>query len=148
MACMTSPQAIFSVGVSGSAPVAPETRLRLFELAAAIRKHLGQNLSACCYALRFHATYGASYFLLDLSGSSDVLSVVMVPGAGTRLLFPSELEVKLAMRTIILPVADFIDAFYLLLFLFDNLGLKPSVALEGSILPAKIRHGLGVFSER
>jgi hypothetical protein len=72
----------------------------------------------------------------------------MLPAPETRLPDSSDFKEKLRSRTLVLPVADSTDAFYLALFLLDNLSAKPAFDPEEVIVPRSIRHGLGVFTCR
>ena len=143
---MNPPQIIFPVGAGGSSLVIAAARSHLLALSTAIQQHVGKNPSACWYPIRSHCIYGPSCFLLDIDGDSDILSVVLLPAHETRLPTSAELAQKLPTRTLVLPVADPTDAFYLTLFLFDDLALRPAFDPERTIVPASIRHGLGVFS--
>ena len=145
---MIAPQIIFLVGPGGSSPLTAATRSRLFALSTFIYEHVGENPSACWYAMRCQYTHGPSCFVLQIGGSRGTFDITMLPAHETRLPTPDELARKLRSRTLILPVADSTDAFYLALFLLDNLSVTPAFDPEQIIVPVSIRHGLGVFSCR
>jgi hypothetical protein len=145
---MTALNIIFPVGAGGSSIVTAADRSRLLALSTAICEHVGHRPSACWYAVRSQYIHGPSYVVLNVAGSLRHLSIIMLPAPETRLPAPDELAQRIATSTLVLPVADFTDAFYLTLFLFDNLALKPVLDPEQVIVPASILHGLGVFSCR
>ena len=145
---MTAPNIIFPVGAGGSSIVIAADRSRFVALSTAISDHVGHHPSACWYAVRSQYIHGPSYFVLNIAGSLHHLSVIMLPAPETRLPEPDELSQRIATSTLVLPVADSTDAFYLALFLFDNLPLKPALDQEQTIVPASILHGFGVFSCR
>jgi hypothetical protein len=145
---MVLPQIIFPVGPGGSSPVTAATRSRLLALALAIHEHVGDNASACWHVARCQYIHGPTFFHLDVGGSLNTVNIVMVPAPETCLPTPADLARKLSTRTLILPVADATDAFYLSLFLFDNLTLRPALDPDQIIVPRSIRQGLGVFSCR
>jgi hypothetical protein len=145
---MAPPNIIFPVGMGGSSIVTAADRSRLLALSSAICQHVGHRPSACWYAVRSQYILGPSCFVLNVAGSLRHLSITMLPAPETRLPAPDELAEKIATGALILPVADPTDAFYLTLFLFDDLALKPAFDPEQVIVPASIRHGLGVFSCR
>lgn len=143
---MTAPQIVFHVGPGGSSPLTAADRTRLFALSTAIYKHVGENPSASWYAMRCQYSHGPFCFALDIAGSIGTLNIILLQAPETMLPLPSELPRKLSTGTLTLPVADATDAFYLSLFLFDNLAVKPAFDAEQIIVPRSIRHGLGVFS--
>jgi hypothetical protein len=145
---MTAPNIIFPVGMGGSSIVTAADRSRLLALSSAIRQHVGHRPSACWYAVRSQYILGPSCFHLNIAGSLRSLSIIMLPAPQTLLPSTDELAEKVPTGTLILPVADPTDALYLTLFLFDDLALKPAFDPEQIIVPASIRHGLGVFSCR
>jgi|SRR5205809_7932750 len=145
---MTPPNIIFPVGLGGSSIVIAADRSRLLALSTAICEHVGHRPSACWYAVRSHYIHGPSCFLLNIGGSLHHLSIIMLPAPGTCLPAADKLAERIATGTLILPVADSTDAFYLTLFLFDNLALKPAFDPEQIIVPGSILHGFGVFSCR
>lgn len=145
---MIAPQIIFPVGPGGSSPLSAAARIRLFALSTFIYDHVGENSSACWYPFRCQYSFGPSCFALEIGGSRGTFHITMLPAQETRLPTPDELVHKLRCRTLILPVADLTDAFYLGLFLLENLAVKPAFDPQQIIVPASIRHGLGVFSCR
>jgi len=142
---MTALNIIFPVGTGGSSIVIAADRSRLLALSTAICEYVGHQPSACWYAIRTQYIQGPSCFLLNIGGSLRHLSIMMLPAPETRLPSADELKEKIATGSLILPVADSTDAFYLTLFLFDNLALKPTFDPERIIVPGSILHGLGVF---
>jgi len=145
---MTAPNIIFTVATGGSSIVIAADRSRLLALSTAICEYVGHQPSACWYAVRTQYIQGPSCFHLNVGGSLRHLSIIMLPAPETRLPSADELKEKIATGSLILPVADSTDAFYLSLFLFDNLALKPAFDPERIIIPGSILHGLGVFSCR
>lgn len=145
---MIAPKILFPVGPGGSAPLTAATRSRLFALSTFIFEQVGDHPSGCWYAMRCQYTHGPSCFILQIGGSRGTFDITMLPAPETRLPEFSELKEKLHSRTLVLPVADSTDAFYLALFLLDNLGAVPALDPEEVIVPRSIRHGLGVFTCR
>ncbi len=139
---------IFPVGPGGSSPLTAAARTHLFALSTFIYAQVGENPSACWYPFRCQYSHGPSCFLLQIGGSRGTFDITMLPAQETRLPSPDELAHKPRSRTLIIPVADATDAFYLGMFLLENLSVKPAFDPEQIIVPASIRHGLGVFSCR
>ncbi|HET6844816.1 MAG TPA: hypothetical protein VFK06_24515 [Candidatus Angelobacter sp.] len=136
-------------------------RIHLRELSAAITQHVGPHPSACWYPYRSswypqHSLQSPAtsqplddntpILALYIGGSKTTLALHFVPcdERCTYPILPNPVEISTG--TAVCRVIDFVDAFYLSMYLFDVLGIKPAVDLDHIIVPGNLRRALGLKS--